>query len=85
MKNIIKIESNIDLLTEIKNSNLIEFYYRGHSKFEWDLIPSIGRYRKPNKYYSKWLDLEEDILEKFQKYSMPFLKVMNRKINTNGL
>ena len=73
MKNIIKIESTIDLLTEIKKGNLIDFFYRGHSKSEWDLIPTIGRYRKPNKYYPKWLDLEEDILENFQKYSMPFL------------
>ncbi len=73
MKNTTKIESVIDLLKEIKERRLIDFFYRGHSKLEWNLVPTLGRTRNQYIYYPKWLDLEEDLLEKFQKFSKPFL------------
>lgn len=73
MKNIIWIESVIDLLIGIKKSNLIDFFFRGHSNSDWDLTPTIGRSHCQSKYYLKWVDLEDDLLEEFQKFSRPYL------------
>ena len=73
MANIISIESVINLLAEIKKCNLFNFFFRGHTDSEWDLIPTIARTRNKNIYYPKWLNLEDDILEKFQNFSRPYL------------
>jgi hypothetical protein len=47
--------------------------FRGHGDIDWPLIPSIGRMYDKLDGYDNWNVFENDILERFQKYSAPFL------------
>lgn len=46
--------------------------YRGQTK-DWPLIPSLGR-MKERKYLDGLLEIEEDIIEKFNQYSYPYFE-----------
>jgi hypothetical protein len=82
----IEIKSVISFLNEInKRGHLAMFRGQGN---DWPLLPTIGRmaqYINPNPkkkdlkhgipfFYVKWNYLEEDLINKFKKYSIPFLK-----------
>lgn len=71
----IRIDSVINLLKEINKIKFFDCFFRGHSNSEWDLIPTIGRNRSQIIYYQKWEYLEEDLLEKFKKFSIPYLTI----------
>lgn len=47
--------------------------FRGHGDITWPLRPSIGRMYDQLDGYDNWNVFETDILERFQKYSGPFL------------
>jgi len=72
---------------EYKINNLIEYLkilegnhfdmFRGHADCNWELLPKIGRMFKSFKYldgYEDWNTFEDDILERFKKYGIQYLK-----------
>ena len=48
--------------------------FRGHADGNWKLLPKIGRMFKLLEGYSDWKTFEDDILERFQKYAIQYLK-----------
>ncbi|PWW09308.1 MULTISPECIES: FRG domain-containing protein [Pseudidiomarina] len=58
------------ILKEIRIEN--NTIFRGHSNFDWELKPSIGRYFPDD--WSEVLELEKQSLADFKKRSVPYLK-----------
>jgi hypothetical protein len=56
-----------------------EVVFRGQTS-DWPLLPDIGRlpFLSQGKAYDSWLGFEDDLLDKFRKYSYPFLPVHTR-------
>ena len=65
--------SLLQLLEKLKLSG-VEVVFRGQTR-DWPLIPELGRspFLLQGKAYDRWIDFEDDLLEKFIKYSVPFL------------
>lgn len=66
------ITSVSDFISKLDLSDGITMF-RGQADIRWPLIPSIGRMHNQLKGYDNWNVFEEDILERFQKYSSPFI------------
>lgn len=49
------------------------FIYRGQRDESWSLMPVIGRFDVDELGYENWPVFEEDLLEQFRKYSLPYL------------
>jgi len=67
-----KINSLIDYL-KILEKHYFDMF-RGNADGNWKLLPKIGRMFKLLEGYSDWKTFEDDILERFQKYAIQYLK-----------
>ena len=47
--------------------------FRGHGDIRWPLLPSIARMFDKMDGYENWNVFEDDILERFRKYSAPYI------------
>ncbi|GHW58477.1 FRG domain-containing protein [Vibrio cholerae] len=71
----IEINSVEDLLQNIDLENT-EAIYRGQANMEWGIVPSIARFQQDEGngfVWHSWKALEDDMLQMFQKKSLPFL------------
>lgn len=66
------IGSVVDLLARLKELDSFQMF-RGQARADWTLVPAIGRMHSVVGQYGSWCALELDLLERFQKYSRPFL------------
>jgi hypothetical protein len=72
----LKIKSVIELLQSIENNQAVQMY-RGQGRTEWSLLPSIARiniYELPMKYDEGWRSVEKDLLERFMKHAVRYIK-----------
>jgi hypothetical protein len=68
------ISSVLEMLEYIKSLDLTgNLIYRGQRDQSWSLIPSIGRFDVDKLGYENWPVFEENLLEQFRKYSLPYL------------
>lgn len=67
-----KINNLIDYLKILEKYNFDMF--RGHADGNWKLLPKIGRMFKLLEGYQDWKTFEDDILLRFQKYGIQYLK-----------
>jgi hypothetical protein len=47
--------------------------FRGHADKDWSLMPKLGRMFNVLKDYEDWGTFEQDVLETFKRYGIPFL------------
>lgn len=77
MKKTIPVKSVTDFLEKIyecfREYDFPVPIYRGNGNIKWHLIPSIGQMSSQVKDYEDWQMLEDDLLEKYRKYSIPYL------------
>ncbi len=69
----ITIASAIEFLNELDKLDHF-MMYRGQADSTWPLIPSIGRMFNHVRDYDGWDILEDDVLERFQRYSVTYLE-----------
>jgi hypothetical protein len=66
------IEDFVDRIIEIKGSNSPVTWYRGHSKAEWNLVPTIGRpYTYNGKKLTFSVEQERLLLHRFRRRIYP--------------
>jgi hypothetical protein len=70
-----KASSIIEYLTYFEDDNCE--WFRGQADIAWELIPSISRIKNPKKSgnieHFDWEELEEYLLEEFEKQATPFM------------
>ena len=64
------INSIVELLNNIDYD--LNFIYRGQS-IDWPLIPSIARKSISEWGYETWYDLQNDLIRRFKKWSIPYV------------
>ncbi|SRR5690554_6153719 len=67
-----RIGSVVDLLARLKELDSFQMF-RGQARADWSLLPAIGRMHSVACEYGGWHALEELLIERFQKYSRPFM------------
>jgi hypothetical protein len=73
MLKIVTVRSALGLLTKVHEFGSF-MMYRGQGDATWHLLPSIGRMFRYLKDYDGWDILEEDLIERFKRYSLPYLE-----------
>jgi hypothetical protein len=68
----IKISTISDLLCCIDSNGPFSMF-RGHANSSWKLIPSISRACTSKRLLLGWQKFEDDLLNSFKKYSVPYL------------
>lgn len=71
------IESVQDFFKKTFNEDGYPYIYRGHSKSNRKLEPSIAREKQRYQPNKNWNEFEQSILNDFKKYSQPFIQNKN--------
>src|SRR5690606_37159928 len=67
-----RIGSVVDILARLKELDSFQMF-RGQARADWSLVPAIGRMHNVAAEYGGWHVLEQLFIERFQKYSRPFM------------
>jgi hypothetical protein len=54
--------------------SLFPYLFRGHSKSEWSLVPSLGRSKVKKGFIFNWESFERKIIQKLKRQAPPHLK-----------
>jgi len=73
MLKIVTVRSALQLMSKLHGLDSF-LMYRGQGDAAWNLLPSIGRMFRHLKDCDGWDILEEDLIERFKMYSLPYLE-----------
>lgn len=79
-KNIKSVNEFLEIIFTFENQHIAQWFFRGHSNEDYELIPSLFR-NNINDTYAKWEDVEKYLITEFKREAMPYLTIIPESEN----